>query len=58
MEEEVNVRVEFKGEMAEKFNKVKDELGVKNNTEVVRILINRKFSEMFKSKKGPEEKSK
>lgn len=56
MEEEVNVRVEFKGEMAEKFNKVKEELGVKNNTEVLRILVTRKFSEIVR--RGPEEESK
>lgn len=47
--EEINVRVEFIGEMAEKFKKVKDHLGVTNNTEVLRILINKEYSEITKT---------
>jgi len=45
MMEKLNVKVELKGELLEKFLKIKETLGLKNNTEVIRILIS-KFSEV------------
>ena len=48
MSNSVNVRVEFKGEMAKRFKKVKEKLGLENNTEVLRALINKEFSQLEK----------
>lgn len=36
--------------MAKKFKAIKDRLGVNNNTEVVRILLNKEFSQITASK--------
>ena len=46
MENDVQVRVIFKGKMAEKFKAIKDQLGVENNTEVLRILLNREYEKL------------
>jgi len=43
----VQVRVLFKDEMAEKFKTIKENLGVNNNTEVVRICINTCYKELL-----------
>ena len=48
---EVQVLVRLKGEMAKKFEAIKERLGVNNNTEVVRILLNKEFSEINPNKK-------
>jgi len=39
------VRVELKGDLAQKFRRIKKELGLVNNSEVIRALINRYFRE-------------
>lgn len=39
MAKEVTLRVDLDEETSDKFLKIKDRLGVKNNTEVIRILI-------------------
>lgn len=44
----LNVRVEFKGEMATKFEAIRNYLGLENNTEVLRVLVNDKFKEIQK----------
>lgn len=45
-EETVNVRVEFKDEMAKKFEAVKKHLGLENSTDVLRLLVNDKYKEI------------
>jgi len=45
-EEVINVRVEFKDEMAKKFEAVKKSLGLENNTDVLRLLVNDKYKEI------------
>ena len=37
--DKINVRVELTGELLEKFNAIKKDFGLTNNTEVVRALI-------------------
>jgi len=44
--EPINVRVEFKGDMVERFEKVKKHLGLEANTEVLRTLVNDKYLEI------------
>ena len=39
MGETVFIRVELEGEMADKFNQVKNYLGLKNAAEVIRFLV-------------------
>lgn len=51
--ETVNVRVEFTEEMAHKFKAVKEHLGVENNTEVLRILLNKEYSRITKKEAKP-----
>lgn len=41
MVEKVNVRVELTGVLLKKFLTIKDDLGLANNTEVIRTLIKR-----------------
>lgn len=45
-EETINVRVEFKDEMAKKFEAVKKHLGLQNSTDVLRLLVNDKYKEI------------
>ena len=45
-EESINVRVEFKDEMALKFEAVKKHLGLQNSTDVLRLLVNDKYNEL------------
>ena len=45
-EENINVRVEFKDEMVSKFETVKKSLGLQNNTDVLRLLVNEKYKEI------------
>lgn len=40
----INIKLELDGELLDKFEFIKEKLGVKNNTEVIRVLINREFS--------------
>ena len=39
LRDKINIRVELKGEEAEKFLTIKENRGLRNNTEVVRQLI-------------------
>jgi hypothetical protein len=41
LEDKINVRVELSGDLLEKFAFIKKALGLENNTEVIRILINK-----------------
>jgi len=38
--EVLNIRVELKGKVKERFLKIKEEIGYENNTEIIRYLIN------------------
>ena len=42
----INVRVELKGDLVRKFKRIKEELGLMNNSEVIRALINRYSKEV------------
>jgi len=41
------IRVLLKGEMARRFNTIKDSWGLENNAEVVRMLITQKYEEII-----------
>ena len=42
----VPIRIDFEEEEAEKFNTVKNYMGLKQNTEVIRALISQKYNEI------------
>jgi len=42
----VPIRIDFEGTEAEKFRTVKEYMGLKQNTEVIRALISEKFNEI------------
>jgi len=42
----VPIRIDFEEEEAEKFNTVKNYMGLKQNTEVIRALISEKYNEI------------
>jgi len=42
----VPIRIDFEGAEAEKFRVVKQHLGLKQNTEVIRVLISEKYNEV------------
>jgi len=56
VEQTIHVRVLFKDEMAKKFKTIKENLGVNNNTEVVRICVNTCYKELLDN--PPKEDSK
>jgi hypothetical protein len=41
------VRVEFEGELQRRFEKLKKYYGLENGTEVVRLLVNDKYMQLF-----------
>ncbi len=42
----IPIRINFEGEEAERFNVVKEHMGLKQNTEVIRALISGKYQEI------------
>ena len=44
--EDFQVRVRLKGEMARRFNTIKDAWGLENNAEVIRMMITRTYQEL------------
>ena len=42
----VNVRVEFRGELATRFETVKSMIGLQNNTDLMRLLVNEKYNQL------------
>jgi len=44
--EDFQVRVHLKGEMARRFNVIKEAWGFENNAEVVRMMITRTYQEL------------
>ena len=49
-EDEVDIAVRFKGQMAERSEEVKRHLGVKYNTELIRVLVNKEYRKMMETK--------
>ena len=49
-EDEVDIAVRFKGQMAERSKVVKRHLGVKYNTELIRVLVNKEYRKMMETK--------
>ena len=49
MEEEVQVRVALKGKLAEQFKALKDHIGIKNNSEVLRFIVKREHDKITAS---------
>jgi hypothetical protein len=41
------VRVELEGELQKRFETLKKHYGLENNTELVRILVNEKYKQLF-----------
>jgi hypothetical protein len=52
LQKKIPIRIDFEDAEAEKFEVVKNYMGLKQNTEVVRALISEKYNEL----KGMEEK--
>ena len=44
----LSLRVVMDEELEDKFNKIKDELGLSSNAEVIRFLVNRFYKELVK----------
>jgi hypothetical protein len=44
----LSLRVVMDDELEDKFNKIKDELGLSSNAEVIRFLVNRFYKELVK----------
>lgn len=42
----MTLRVDLSSEQTQKFNAIKKSMGVKNNTEVIRSLINHRYQEI------------
>jgi len=45
-EEKVSIRLDLKGQLAERFLAIERELGFRNHTEVVRYLINEVYKQL------------
>ena len=45
----LQVRVEFEGELLKKLQTIKGYYGVENATEVIRVLVNDKYKQLFPS---------
>jgi hypothetical protein len=48
MTEKITIRVELEGEMANKFEAIKREMGIENNTDVLRSLISDEYKRLPK----------
>ena len=47
MSDKIQIRITLEGELKEKFEKIKADLGLENNSEVIRFLINEKYKQLF-----------
>ena len=45
--EKVSIRIDLDGELAKRFQLIKLKMGVKSNSELVRILISREYSRLY-----------
>ena len=50
-EERIQIRLDIEGELAKKFNAVKNDIGLENNTDVLRHLIVTAFKQLSAPKK-------
>ena len=48
----VVVRVEFRGDLASKFEEVKKSLGLQNSTDLLRFLVSEKYKEITARREG------
>lgn len=48
-DDEVDIRVQFTGQMAERSRVVKRHLGVRHNEEVIRVLLNKEYRKMMET---------
>lgn len=46
MSKRISIRVDLEGNLAKKVLKIKDDLGLKSNSEVIRQLITKRFKEL------------
>ena len=46
LQKKIPIRIDFEGAEAEKFEVVKNYMGLKQNTEVIRALISEKYNEL------------
>jgi len=54
MTERIVVRVELEGELAKKFEFIKREKGIQNNTDVIRNLIAETYKQLFSEEEQPD----
>jgi hypothetical protein len=50
MENKTDIRVELEGEISEKFLRLKEKFGLKNNTEVIRRVITEAYDRLIPEK--------
>jgi len=48
-DDEVDIAIQFKGQMAERARVVKRHLGVRHNEEIIRVLLNKEYRKMMKT---------
>ena len=48
-EEEIQIRLVLKGDLAKRFSYLKDRLGIHNNSELVRLLISQEYQRLVGS---------
>jgi hypothetical protein len=44
--EKLSIRLDLEGDLARKFERIKREKGIANNTDVIRLLITQAYNEM------------
>jgi len=49
-EEEIQIRLVLKGDLARRFSYLKDRLGIHNNSELVRLLISQEYQRLAGSR--------
>jgi hypothetical protein len=54
-EEKIQIRLDLEGELAGKFKAVKRDIGLENNTDVLRHLIVTAFKQLPDEKEGPKQ---
>jgi transposase len=47
-EEKIQIRIDLEGDVADKFNAIKSDRGLENNTDVIRLLITEAFKRLSK----------
>jgi hypothetical protein len=47
-EEKIQIRIDLEGDVAEKFNAIKADRGLENNTDIIRLLITEAYKRLPK----------